>query len=216
MGSRVQAAQARRGQLRLPWFLHRELDGCWDLGLGVGAWGSMLFNLGSWMSGIESGLHFFNLPRIGRVRVLPFPSHRLHVTAHKSGRVSGTHQKLSRIAVNFQVPLLFSEISTPPSSSRSSATRHSQWPRFREYMPSYCCLRISRSATAKCRTAALQCSGKSGEEGKLCVSDNEPGRFTERAAADRMRQLSRNAGKFEFLSANVCVTGVVPPVASSR
>ncbi len=48
------------------------------------------------------------------------------------------------------------------------------------------------------------------------MSDNEPGRFTERAAADRMRQLSRNAGKFEFLSANVCVTGVVPPVASSR
>ena len=50
----------------------------------------------------------------------------------------------------------------------------------------------------------------------MCASDNEPGRITERAAADACGSYREIAGKFEFLSANVCVTGVVPPVASSR
>lgn len=102
------------------------------------------------------------------VRVASSDLGSAHVTAHKSGRVSGPHQKLSRMPVNFQVPA-FPRNFDSPTTSRISATRPSQWPRFRECILSRCYFRNFDPRPPICSNRRSVAARKIVGEGKVLL-----------------------------------------------
>jgi hypothetical protein len=145
----------------------------------------------------------------------------VHVTAHKFGRVFGPHQKLSRIAVNFQVPS-FPEISTP---HRQVAIPQPDIHNGQDFVSAFrlvafCAVSDQQSPIrSNRRSAAARDSEVEGKCGVGGLRSWRAGKSREVAEATRLRQLLQIRGRIHakmLTSANILPLGVVPPVASSR